>query len=234
LREFAEVGHAVFTRRDGYSRGPYRSLNTSFGVGDAPARVARNREAIRNSLAAPHLAFARQIHGTEVAIVSQSTDGRAPEADALITATAGRYLAIQVADCQAVVVYDPVRRVVGNIHSGWRGSVGNVIGRALREMTAAFGTNSRDIVAGIGPSLGPCCAEFVNYRREIPQSLWPYRTGGERFDFWSISRDQLRAAGVPAEHIATSALCTRCHTERFFSFRGEGTTGRFAAVIGLR
>jgi YfiH family protein len=132
------------------------------------------------------------------------------------------------------MVYDPVRRVVANIHSGWRGSIGNIIGRTLQEMTAAFGTAAGDVVAGIGPSLGPCCAEFVHYRKEIPRSFWPYKNADHHFNFWAISHDQLCEAGVPTEHIFASQLCTRCHTDRFFSYRGEGTTGRFAAVIGLR
>ena len=234
LKDFSELRHAVFTRRDGCSRTPYRSLNTSFSVGDAPDRVDRNRERIRRCLEATELVFARQVHDTDVAVVSGPPDGRPPKADALVTAARGRYLTIQVADCQAVMVYDPVRQVVANMHSGWRGSIGNIIGRTLQEMTAAFGTAAGDLIAGIGPSLGPCCAEFVHYRKEIPRSFWPYKNASHHFNFWAISHDQLCEAGVPTEHIFTSKLCTRCHTDRFFSYRGEGTTGRFAAVIGLR
>ncbi|MGD9351512.1 MAG: peptidoglycan editing factor PgeF, partial [Desulfobacterales bacterium] len=215
-------------------RTPYRSLNTSFSVGDAPDRVDRNRECIRHCLQASELVFARQVHGTDVTVVSGPPDGRPPKVDALVTAAQGRYLTIQVADCQAVMVYDPVRQVVANIHSGWRGSIGNIIGRTLQEMTAAYGTAAGDLVAGIGPSLGPCCAEFVHYRKEIPRSLWSYKNTDHHFNFWAISHDQLCEAGVSTEHIFASKLCTRCHTDRFFSYRGEGTTGRFAAVIGLR
>lgn len=234
LTDFSELRHAVFSRRDGCSRKPYRSLNTSFSVGDTPDRVDRNRESIRHCLEATELVFARQVHGTDVAVVSGPQDGRPPQADALVAAAQGRYLTIQVADCQAVMVYDPVRRVVANIHSGWRGSIGNIIGRTLQAMTAAFGTAAGDLVAGIGPSLGPCCAEFVHYRKEIPRSFWPYKNADHHFNFWAVSHDQLCEAGVPTEHIFTSQLCTRCHTDRFFSYRGEGTTGRFATVIGLR
>jgi polyphenol oxidase len=234
LKDFAELRHAVFTRRNGCSRTPYRSLNTSFGVGDVPDRVTRNREIIEHHLEATELVFARQVHGTDVAVVSGAFDGQPPQADALVTAAQGRYLTIQAADCQAVMVYDPVRQVAANIHSGWRGSIGNIIGRTLQKMTAVFGTDAGDLVAGIGPSLGPCCAEFVHYRQEIPRSFWPYKDAAHHVNFWAISRDQLCDAGVPTEHIFTSQLCTRCHTERFFSFRGEGTTGRFAVVIGLR
>jgi hypothetical protein len=89
-------------------------------------------------------------------------------------------------------------------------------------------------LAGIGPSLGPCCAEFVNYRQEIPSGLWAYRRDTVYFDFWAMTRDQLNAAGVCEDHIETSRLCTRCNSDRFFSYRGEKRTGRFPAVIGLR
>jgi YfiH family protein len=234
LKDFSELRHSVFTRRDGCSRAPYRSLNTSFSVGDAPYRVDRNRQSIRHCLEATELVFSRQVHGTDVAVLSGPPDGQPPMVDALVTAAQGRYITIQVADCQAVMVYDPVQRVVANIHSGWRGSIGNIIGSTLQEMTAAFGTAAGDLVAGIGPSLGPCCAEFVHYRREIPRPFWPYKNADHHFNFWAISQDQLCESGVPTENIFVSRLCTRCHTDRFFSYRGEGITGRFAAVIGLR
>jgi copper oxidase (laccase) domain-containing protein len=90
------------------------------------------------------------------------------------------------------------------------------------------------MLAGIGPSLGPCCAEFINYREEIPQVYWRYKDADHNFDFWSLSREQLLHAGVPAKNIETSRICTRCRTDEFFSYRAAKTTGRFAAVIGLK
>jgi copper oxidase (laccase) domain-containing protein len=82
--------------------------------------------------------------------------------------------------------------------------------------------------------LGPCCAEFKNFEEEIPERFWSYRDSKKRFDFWAISTDQLRRAGVRPERIEQSGLCTKCRTDLFFSYRGEKTTGRLAAVIGLR
>ncbi|MBW1984000.1 MAG: polyphenol oxidase family protein, partial [Deltaproteobacteria bacterium] len=92
---------------------------------------------------------------------------------------------------------------------------------------------SSDLIAGIGPSLGPCCAEFVNYKKEIPEAYWTYKNQDNYFDFWAVSKDQLCNAGVLPENTHLSKICTKCHTDRFYSYRGEGTTGRFAAVIGL-
>ena len=140
-----------------------------------------------------------------------------------------------MADCQAILLYDPVRRVVANVHSGWRGSVSDIAGKTVAAMENRFGCRGRNLVAAIAPSLGPCCAEFRNYREEIPESFWRYKDGAEHFDFWKISRDQLAAAGLTPDNIHAGGLCTRCRTDLFYSYRGEARqTGRFAAVIGLR
>ena len=241
LKDMADICHAVFTRKDGISRKPYRSLNTSFGVGDAAGSVSHNRALIKASLQADELLFVKQVHGTDILVLSQHRDYRRdgpsdgpPEGDALITDRKGRFLAVQVADCQPVFLYDRVRKVVANIHAGWRGSVANIIGRTVAAMQKEFATVPRDIMAGIGPSLGPCCAEFIHYRQELPKSFRAYKDSNHHFDFWAISRDQLVAAGVVPDNISSSNMCTRCHPEQFFSYRGEGTTGRFTAVIGLR
>jgi copper oxidase (laccase) domain-containing protein len=132
-------------------------------------------------------------------------------------------------------LYDPVRRVVANVHSGWRGSVADIAGKTVAVMKNGFGCRGGDMVAAIAPSLGPCCAEFVNYRDEIPEHFWTYRDTKNHFDFWSISCDQLTAAGLRPENIHSGGMCTRCGTDYFYSYRGEArNTGRFAAVIGLR
>jgi YfiH family protein len=154
--------------------------------------------------------------------------------DAMVTDIPKKFLAVQAADCQSILMYDPARRVVANVHSGWRGSTKNIISRTLQVMEDRFDCRPRDIIAGIGPSLGPCCAEFVNYQTEIPPEFWRYKDNSNHFDFWAISRDQLCDAGVLIQNIDSSRLCTRCNTDLFFSFRKEGITGRIASVIGLK
>jgi YfiH family protein len=240
LLTHSELGHGVFTRSNGYSSPPFKSLNTSFGVGDDPADVNRNRTAIQSSLGARQMVFARQVHGVDVLVIGNEEDAlmlrqatTPPQVDAMVTNLRHRYLTVQVADCQPVLLYDPHRRVIANVHAGWRGSIRNIIGRTVQSMQNAFQSDPGDIVAGIGPSLGLCCAEFRHYRREIPRAFWRYKNDDHHFDFWSISRDQLVEAGVCRENIHISGICTRCHPELFFSYRGEGLTGRFAAVIGL-
>jgi YfiH family protein len=145
----------------------------------------------------------------------------------MVTAQPGQFLVVTVADCQPILMYDPRRRVVANVHSGWRGSVTNVAGRTLAVMTERFGCDPADVQVGIGPSLGPCCAEFVNYRQEIPRELWGYRRDSVYFDFWAMSRDQLTGAGVPPDHIHISELCTKAHGQFFHT----GRTNYVSAVI---
>jgi hypothetical protein len=232
--------HGVFTRRGGCSSGPFQSLNVALSVTDNPKNVGMNRAAIARVMGGGPMVFIHQVHGTGVVVLSQSERGGddpypcgVAEGDAVISNVPGVNLAVQTADCQAILLHDPVHGVVGNIHSGWRGSIQNIIGHTVARLTAEFGTRASDLLAGIGPSLGPCCAEFIHYRREIPESLWRYRVGESHFDFLAMSREQLQLAGVPAENMAVSNFCTRCRTDLFFSYRAEKTTGRFAAVIGL-
>lgn len=234
------VVHGVFSRCGGYSSAPFDSLNTSFAVGDDPGHVKKNRQRVKESLGGGVALYFKQVHGTGLAVVSGTgtaagNPGQAPmKADAAITDLRGRLLVIQVADCQAVLLYDPHRQVVANVHAGWRGSIAGIIGATLDAMYGRFGCRAGDILAGIGPSLGPCCAEFVNYKSEIPEAYWKYKIGRNHFDFWAVSHDQLTAGGVPAGNINNSRICTRCHTARFFSYRSDRQTGRFAAVIGMR
>jgi len=240
LTRFPEIQHGIFTRKGGRSQGPYRSLNTSFSVGDDPRNVQQNRTIISSCLEPAELLYIRQVHGNEAVVCTQDNDSsrsgrsnRPREGDALVTALKRTLLLVQVADCQSVFLYDPFKKVTANVHSGWRGSIKNVIGRAVKTMETEMQCLAPHIVAGVGPSLGPCCAEFVNYESEIPKEFWKYKDQSDLFDFWSLSRDQLVAAGVVNENIFLSKMCTKCNPKLFFSYRGERRTGRFAAVIGL-
>jgi YfiH family protein len=241
FRRFSGIDHAVFARQGGYSQAPFNSLNVSLGLGDDAAAVHKNRRIISECMHRQQLVFANQVHGDQVIVCSGAEQdagigesASAFSADALVTDIPRSALVIQVADCQAVMIYDPERQVVANVHVGWRGSIQNILARTLRVLEQRFGCQAGHLVAGIGPSLGPCCAEFVNYQSEIPQRFWDYKDKDHHFDFWAISYDQLVEAGVRPENIANSRMCTKCNTDIFFSYRGQGRTGRFAALIGLR
>ena len=238
LADCAGLSHAVFTRLGGASAPPFDSLNITFGLGDNPDDVHLNRRRILQTIDDGAMVFLRQVHGNRVLVVekqpsTKSAEASLPAADALITSTPGLTLAIQVADCQPVLLYDPGRHVVANVHAGWRGSLADILGRTVAVMVAECDSRPADILAGIGPSLGPCCAEFRNHRTEIPKSFWAYKDDRDHFDFWAVSADQLYAAGLRRENIEVSRICTRCANDRFFSYRADKTTGRFAAVIGL-
>ncbi|UCF91772.1 MAG: peptidoglycan editing factor PgeF [Desulfobacterales bacterium] len=241
LAGFSKIRHGVFTRRCGCSQPPFQSLNISRGIGDDARHVAQNRQIIALCLEAGDLVFAQQVHGAQVCVLARddrASNGRSARdrllvGDSLVTDIPGKFLVIQVADCQSVMLYDPRRQVVANVHAGWRGSIRNIIGQTVQIMENRFGCEPPHLMAGVGPSLGPCCAEFVNYKGEIPPEFWAYKDDRDHFDFWTISSDQLIAAGLDTKNINLSKICTKCNTDMFFSYRGEGTTGRFAAVIGL-
>lgn len=239
LTEINGLAHGVFTRRGGISARPFDSLNTSLSAGDDPAAVYANRKRIARALGAGRLVFPHQVHGRRVVALSTAVEDtpqriKALKADGLATNQPGLWLAIQAADCQAVLLADPVRRVVANVHAGWRGSVENIVGRTVRTMARTYGCRPGDIRAGIGPSLGPCCAEFVNYREKIPKRWWTFKDTRHHFDFWAITREQLAAEGVLRTNIVISGMCTRCRPDLFFSYRQSRITGRFTAVIGWR
>lgn len=229
------VHHGIALRHGGVSPAPYDSLNLSFGVGDCEENVRENRQRLKAVLGIEMLASARQVHGDNVCVIDAPLSAETEFAgyDALITNQPGLGLMVQQADCQAVLLHDPVRRVVANVHCGWRGSVANIIAKTIAVMRERFGTNPADLMAGISPSLGPCCAEFVNYATELPAALHGYQTTANHFDFWAISRGQLLAAGLLSAHIETAGICTRCSPD-YFSFRRQRRTGRFASVIALR
>lgn len=232
LAAFPQLTHAVFTREGGVSEPPFDRLNVAFRVGDQKAAVAQNRQRIADCLKISPPVYCQQVHGDSVVTADPEMRAGAPTGDALVTGHSGLFLAIQVADCQSVMLFDPVARIVANIHSGWRGSLQNIVGKSVERMKQ-MGSRPQDIIAGIGPSLGPCCGEFVNYREELPQAIHSYQRTKNHFDFWALSRDQLTGQGVLGDHIEQSRLCTRCNST-FFSYRREKRTGRFATLIGLR
>lgn len=231
------LAHAVFTRRGGESPPPFDSLNVSESVGDVSGCVKRNLETIRDHLGAERLFWMNQCHGDTVVVIrSEQTPfaDAVPDADALVTDAPGLALMVKQADCQGVILFDPERRVAAVVHSGWRGSVRNILGHTVSVMESVFGCVPRDVHAGIGPSLGPCCAEFKSFREIFPRGFGAFRVREAHFDLWALSLHQLMAAGLRRDRIETAGICTRCRKDLFFSHRGEGATGRFATVAMLK
>jgi YfiH family protein len=235
--------HAVFTRRGGVSREPFAALNISENVGDDPAAVAQNRARIFAclGLSADQVAMTGQVHGSHVAIVTADDGGRLyPNTDGLVTDTPGIGLFLRFADCQPILLYDPAHHALGLIHAGWRGVALGIARRAVETMQAAFGTEPRDLIAGLGPAIGPCCytvghevAAAMGYA--LPNWGKVMHPQGEElwsFDLPTANVQLLRAAGV--RRIEQARLCTSCHKDEFFSHRADGgRTGRFAVVAYL-
>ncbi len=155
--------------------------------------------------------------------------------DALMTDQPDTALLIQQADCQAITLFDPKHPAIAAIHSGWQGSVLNIAGKTVRAMTETYNSSAVDIQARVSPSLGPCCAEFVNHPLELPDSFLPFQVEKNHFDFWQISKMQLIEAGLQEHNIHITGICTSCSGD-YFSYRracrnGDGITGRCASVI---
>jgi YfiH family protein len=222
-----------FNRWGGVSAAPFNELNVGFNVGDDPAAVAENRYRICDEIGTGRLIDAGQVHGDRLVVV------KGPEAenglegiDGLMTREPGLALLIQHADCQAVVIYDPIKRAVSNIHCGWRGNVAGILLKAVRAMKRLYGSSPSDLWAYLSPSMGPCCGEFRGWKELLPEEFYPLRTRGEHFDFWAISRRQLGSAGIPFGQIELARICTVCSTDHF-SYRREGRTGRCGTVVML-
>ncbi len=238
LSVFPNLAHGVFTRLGGLSLPPYESLNVSYAVGDLPAAVSGNLSLIREVLGADRLVFMNQVHGSTIYTVKKMPGRRedcsVPEADAVVTCVTRAAIMVKLADCQGIIIYDPERKVAAVVHCGWRGQAANLAGRVVGRMAEEFGCRPEALYAGISPSLGPCCAEFVGYRDIFPSYFQRFMIRENYFDLWALTRFQLQEAGLAEENISVAGLCTKCRTDLFFSYRGEGVTGRFCAVAMLR
>ena len=231
--------YQMFDRHGGVSRGLDTSLNVGDRIGDQAEAIRENREKIKKKLAVPRLLFAKQVHDTGIYCLTEplSEDREVDGYDALITNISGVGLMIQQADCQAVLFFDPLQEVIAAVHCGWRGSVQGILGKVVAVMVKNYGTAPSDLQAVISPSLGPCCAEFVNFRQELPQDFERFMAKENYFDFWEISRYQLMSMGMLEKNIGAAEICTCC-SDDYFSYRRasrltEGITGRNCSVIVL-
>jgi hypothetical protein len=249
LSDFGEGGpRALFTTRlGGVSRGCYSSLNLGYHTGDQPDAVTANRRIVASALNIEQgrLFTVKQVHGDQVLAIRSEADiisKKGGMADAVITHLQNVALTILCADCQAVYLYDPRRRLIGVAHCGWRGAVARVAARCLQEMYLLYGSKPHDCLAALSPAAGPCCYEvgedvFMAVKEAFPscrQGLLTEKKDNGRwnFDITQANFTVLQDAGVRKENIFISKLCTICRQDLFFSHRGsKGATGRMAAVL---
>jgi YfiH family protein len=241
---------AYSERYGGVSEPPYEELNLGFHVGDEPDRVRTNRERLAARLGVPLEAFVvpRQIHRGNVHRATSADRGRGafshddaiPDTDALITDVPGLVLAVMLADCVPVIVFDPEAPAVGVAHAGWGGTLHHITRLTVEAMQREFGSEPSALVAGIGPAIGPDSYEVGDdvadrAREEFP-GVEALRGRGDKwlFDLWTSNMHDLTSAGVPADRIELAAIDTFENTDRFFSDRRVRPTGRFMAVATLR
>jgi polyphenol oxidase len=235
----------LFTRRaGGVSTGPFGALNLSDGVGDEPAAVAANRDRVLQAIApsARHLAWLRQVHGTAVHLINDLSSltqnapaGQAPQADAICATVQGVALGVLGADCAPVLVADPEARVIGAAHAGRPGMAAGVVGELVAVMTRA-GADPARMHAVIGPAICGRCYEVpagmqAEVEAAVPGSACATTAGTPGIDLRAGLRGQLARLGVA--HISDDARCT-AESAELYSYRRDGTTGRFAGLIWLR
>lgn len=230
LKNEKKISHGSFLRTGGTSVYPYASLNVSLHVNDNEDHVRANRKIISDTLQIPNLIGTRQVHGDHVHII-KDIHAPIPPCDAFITKLPDVGLMIQHADCQAALFYDPIQEVIGAVHSGWKGSIQEILSKTVALMQKEFYTKPENILACISPSIGPKNAEFIHYREEFPMSFWSFQVTAFHFDFWEISRNELLKAGCLDHHIEIAKKCTKESPQDYFSYRNEKPTGRLGTVI---
>jgi YfiH family protein len=226
---------ALSTRVGGVSRDPF-GMNTSFRVGDDDEDVRANRGRFFRAagLGNGTLATAGQVHGSTV--VAVDAPGHYPDCDGLVTDTRALFLAVSIADCVPILIYDGNTKAVGIVHSGWRGSSERIAEKCLRLMELRFGSRPADLHAYIGAAAGGCCYEVgEEVALHFPDEV--LRRGGNGkylLELGIYNRDLLLAAGIPGERIALSSHCTIHEAALFHSHRRDrGRSGRMMAVIGM-
>ncbi len=246
--------HGLSTRSGGVST-VYgdQTLNLGWTKEDAAEAVVANRRLLVEAVAGDpgwKLATLRQVHGTMIRSVLQADEamhdaaGRALyEGDGLLTAAPGVLLGIQTADCVPVILADVAQQVVAVLHAGWRGTAGSMAAMGVERMRAQHGSRVEDLVAAVGPAIGPCCYTVGEEVRAAFCGGFAYGSdlfAKERLDLWEANRRQLVDAGIAADRIAVVGECTACArttggARRYFSHRAEhGVTGRMMSVVGVR
>lgn len=242
------VFHFFTTRLGGVSRSPYHSLNLSFATQDDPYAIQENRSIVENAFETRLTKWANQVHGSKVFNIKKklSLDAQIDEqeeiqADSLITSIPGVPLAMYFADCVPIFLHDPVQQVIALSHGGWRGTVQEVTKKTVKEMQSEYNSNPEDILAAIGPSIGPCCFEVKTDAIEQFKTTfhyWPQIVKQTKhqctIDLWQANLLQLRETGILPENIFISQFCTSCNYDLFYSYRRDrGITGRMAALITI-
>lgn len=239
------IKHGFFTRQGGVSQGIYAGLNVGLGSNDDKTCVAENRRRVAQWFNQPleKLATVHQIHSPTVVVMDDTYNGERPQADAMVTATPGLILGVLAADCGPILFADPQAGVVGAAHAGWKGALFGVAENTIGAMIS-LGAKLENIVAALGPSIGPASyevgpdyrdrflSEAQDYQRYFTPSL---KADHFMFDLPSLTTQRLLDAGIRAENLSIDTYPDRA---RFFSYRrtthaGEPDYGRQISAIAI-
>ena len=253
FEKYPFVRHAFSTRLGGVSRDRFSSMNLGLSCGDKRENVLRNYRLFCAAAGFDYatLVSSSQDHHTFIRRVGRKNLGTGvfrprdmDSVDGLITDEPGVTLVTHYADCVPLFLLDAKKKAVGLVHAGWRGTAAKIGAAAVAAMRREFGTDPKDLVAGIGPSIGPCCFEVDAPVRdefakleELRPAEWIREDGGGKYhiDLWEANRRILTQAGVPQSGITVSGVCTDCNAGWLFSHRATGgRRGSLAAFMALR
>lgn len=242
------VNHGFSTRFGGVSKGNCATMNLSTTRGDDPAAVAENTRRIAAAIGVREedMVYTHQTHTTNVAVVKSEDRGRRfMDTDGMVTDVPGICLVTFYADCVPLYFVDPVRKAVGLSHSGWRGTVHKMGKVTVEKMTENYGSDPKDIIAAIGPSICQDCYEVsedvidefrANFRQEVlPELFYQKENGKYQLNLWRANEEVLEEAGIRKEKIAVTNVCTHCNPEILFSHRTMGMKrGNLSAFLALK
>lgn len=247
------VKHGFSTRKGGVSTGIFLSMNLNFKRGDDPDAVMENyrRMAAALNMRVEDMVLSDQTHTTNVRVITEEDRGKGilkpqdySDVDGMITNVPGIVLVTSYADCVPLYFVDPVRKAIGLSHSGWKGTVGHIGQKTVWKMHEVYGSEPKDIVAAIGPSICQSCYEVsddvaeafrANFTAdEAADILLDKGNGKYQLDLWKANWYVLTDAGILSEHLSVTDLCTACHPDLLWSHRKtNGQRGGLSAFLSL-
>lgn len=254
LKNTGIVRHGFSTRLGGVSEGYYASMNLSFDRGDKKEAVAENFRRIGEALGVrcEDMVLSRQTHTTNVRIVTDADRGKGitrerdyTDVDGLVTNVPGICLVTSYADCVPLFFVDPVKKVIGLSHSGWRGTVGKIGRKTVELMHERFGSDPADILAAVGPSVCMDCYEVSSdviekFKEAFSENWWDQLfyekpDGKYQLDLWKANELIFMESGILPEHIAVTNVCTHCNSDILYSHRAAGDKrGNLCAFLALK
>jgi YfiH family protein len=246
LIECNGIIHAFCTRWGGVSKGRFANLNFSISEGDTQRNVAENWNILSNAfnISEDRFLTVNQIHEDRILILDDTMpDFHNPGYDGIITNKPGIAIGIKTADCVPIFLVDRVKHIIGAIHAGWKGTSLNIAAKAICVLVKRFESKTEDIIAIIGPSIGPCCYEvdeavWTTMEEDPDRDLFFKESRKAKrwmLDLPKANQQQLLRTGISPGNVISAGICTSCHKETFFSHRGEGNkTGRQLNFIMLQ